>query len=127
MDDDVVRGRYLVGGSRDRPGAPIASIKRAHRMRVSRQLRLNIVKIIACMAYDITGCSSRTRYNWRMHASQLRAAIAFGLFMGLMAGCAGHSSTNPAESLDERTGMTVGSLHKPIELVQSVEFSATPG
>ncbi len=38
--------------------------------------------------------------------------------MGLLAGCAGHSSINPAESLDERTGMTVGSLHKPIELVQ---------
>jgi len=62
-----------------------------------------------------------------MHASQPRAAIAFGLFMGLMAGCAGHSSTNPVESLDERTGMTVGSLHKPIELVRSVEFSATSG
>lgn len=47
--------------------------------------------------------------------------------MGLLAGCAGPSSINPAESLDERTGMTVGSLAKPIELVQGVEFSATPG
>jgi hypothetical protein len=62
-----------------------------------------------------------------MHVFQVRAAVAFGLFMGLLAGCAGNSSIKPAESLDERTGMTVGSLHKPIELVQSVEFSVTPG
>jgi hypothetical protein len=62
-----------------------------------------------------------------MHAFQLRAAVTLGLFMGLNVGCAVHSPINPAESLDERTGMTVGSLHKPIELVQSAEFTAAAG
>jgi hypothetical protein len=38
-----------------------------------------------------------------------------------MVGCAGHTSIKPAEVLDERTGMTVGALRQPIELVQSVE------
>lgn len=44
-----------------------------------------------------------------------------------MAGCAVQSPVKPAEVLDERTGMTVGVLHKPIELSQSADTSATSG
>jgi hypothetical protein len=36
----------------------------------------------------------------------------------LLAACGGDSSIKPSEVLDERTGMTVGTLDKPIELVQ---------
>jgi hypothetical protein len=43
----------------------------------------------------------------------------------LMAGCTSQSSIKPAEVLDERTGMTVGSLEKPIELVQGIQNVAT--
>ena len=38
-----------------------------------------------------------------------------------MAGCAGQSSVKPVEALDERTGMTVGALKKPIELVPGAQ------
>jgi hypothetical protein len=48
------------------------------------------------------------------------------MFLGLTAGCAVQSSIKPAEVLDERTGMTVGSLHKPIELMQSAEDTSAP-
>jgi hypothetical protein len=41
-----------------------------------------------------------------------------------MAGCTSQSSIKPAEVLDERTGMTVGSLDKPIELVQAPQNGA---
>jgi hypothetical protein len=41
----------------------------------------------------------------------------------LLAACGGESSIKPSEVLDERTGMTVGTLDKPIELVQG---TATP-
>jgi hypothetical protein len=49
------------------------------------------------------------------------------LVLGLLAGCAGHSSIKPAEVLDERTGMTVGALHKPIELLQGSQTVAAYG
>lgn len=39
----------------------------------------------------------------------------------LLAGCRGASSIKPAETLDQQTGMTVGSLAKPIQLVQATE------
>ena len=43
----------------------------------------------------------------------LIAALVLG------AGCAGGPSVKPVETLDERSGVTVGSLADPIELVQS--------
>jgi hypothetical protein len=46
------------------------------------------------------------------------------LALGLLAGCGGQSSIRPAEILDQRTGMTVGALQKPIELVESAENAA---
>lgn len=42
-----------------------------------------------------------------------------GFALILMSGCANQSAIKPAEVLDERTGMTVGALHTPIELLQS--------
>lgn len=44
-----------------------------------------------------------------------------------MAGCSAQSPIKPAEVLDERTGITVGALGKPIELVQSAQSMATSG
>jgi hypothetical protein len=52
--------------------------------------------------------------------------IVFCLSLGLVAGCASEGSIKPAESLDERTGMTVGSLEKPLELIQSGQLTAMP-
>jgi hypothetical protein len=46
------------------------------------------------------------------------------LLVGLLAGCASQSSTKPVEVLDENTGVTVGALKEPIELVPSAQ-SAT--
>jgi hypothetical protein len=43
----------------------------------------------------------------------------------LLAACGGESSIKPSEVLDERTGMTVGTLDKPIELMQRT--AALPG
>jgi hypothetical protein len=39
------------------------------------------------------------------------------LLLGLTAGCGGQSSIKPVEVLDERTGVTVGVLKEPIELL----------
>lgn len=39
--------------------------------------------------------------------------------MGLLGGCAGSSRIAPVEALDERTGITLGVLKEPIELVPS--------
>jgi hypothetical protein len=50
--------------------------------------------------------------------------LALGAVLGLVSGCA--SAPKPAETLDERTGMTVGSLEKPIELVQSAREIGAP-
>ena len=46
------------------------------------------------------------------------------MLFGLLLGCAGQPSTKPVESLDERTGVTVTSLKKSIELLPSAQFSA---
>ncbi|MGD0491100.1 MAG: hypothetical protein ABSC32_06100 [Steroidobacteraceae bacterium] len=43
----------------------------------------------------------------------------------LLAACGGESSIKPSEVLDERTGMTVGTLDKPIELVQGAAAPAS--
>jgi hypothetical protein len=48
------------------------------------------------------------------------------LSLALLSGCASEGSIKPAESLDEHTGMTVGSLEKPLELVQNGQFAVTP-
>ncbi len=43
----------------------------------------------------------------------------------LLAGCGGGSSIKPSEVLDERSGMTVGTLDKPIEFVQGTPASVS--
>jgi hypothetical protein len=43
--------------------------------------------------------------------------IILYLSLALLSGCESAGSIKPAESQDERTGMTVGSLEKPLELV----------
>jgi hypothetical protein len=55
----------------------------------------------------------------------MRANLILGvLLLGLMAGCGGQASTKPVEVLDERTGVTVGALKEPIELVAGAQISA---
>lgn len=49
---------------------------------------------------------------------------AFAVAVSLLAACGGDSAIRPSEVLDQRTGMTVGTLDKPIELVQGVAASA---
>lgn len=44
--------------------------------------------------------------------------------MGFLVGCAAQPSIKPAEVLDEGTGVTVGALQKPIELVESPQNAA---
>ena len=46
------------------------------------------------------------------------------LLVGLLAACTGQSTVKPVEALDEQTGVTVGALKNPIELVTSAQ-SAT--
>jgi hypothetical protein len=46
------------------------------------------------------------------------------LLLGSLAGCAGQATVKPVEALDEQTGVTVGALKNPIELVMSAQ-SAT--
>ncbi|MDP8984319.1 MAG: hypothetical protein M3N97_04640 [Pseudomonadota bacterium] len=46
------------------------------------------------------------------------------LSMGLLSGCGGESSIKPAEMLDQRSGMTVGALQQPIELVETAQNAA---
>jgi hypothetical protein len=48
------------------------------------------------------------------------------LSLALLSGCASEGSIKPAESLDERSGMTVGSLEKPLELVPNRQSAFTP-
>jgi len=45
----------------------------------------------------------------------------------VLTGCTGGSGIKPAEVLDERTGMTVGALQDPIELVESAQNAALAG
>lgn len=52
--------------------------------------------------------------------------VVLCLSLALLSACASESSIKPAESLDERTGMTVGSLEKPLELLQSGQFAVNP-
>jgi hypothetical protein len=46
------------------------------------------------------------------------------LLFGGIAGCASFSSPKPVEALDERTGVTVGALKEPVELLPSGQISA---
>jgi hypothetical protein len=55
----------------------------------------------------------------------LRSSIAL-FAAALIAGCGSEGSIKPAETLDEHTGMTIGSLEKPIELVQTQQLTAIP-
>jgi hypothetical protein len=50
--------------------------------------------------------------------------ISAVLLLGIVAGCASQSSVKPVELLDERTGVTVGALKEPIELVPSAQIAA---
>jgi hypothetical protein len=47
------------------------------------------------------------------------------LLSALLTGCLGQSAIKPSEVLDERTGMTVGALQEPIELVESFVNAAS--
>jgi hypothetical protein len=47
------------------------------------------------------------------------------LGLALLAGCYSESSIKPSEALDERTGMTIGALQKPIELVQAAQSTTS--
>ena len=58
-----------------------------------------------------------------MRFHSIKAAVA----AGLLAGCAGGSSIKPAEVLDQRTGITVGALQDPIELVENAQNAALAG
>ena|SRR5579862_906163 len=60
-----------------------------------------------------------------MIAPRFAKFLALGAAFGLAAGCASDSSIRPAEAQDERTGMTIGSLEKPIELLQGSQGLAT--
>jgi hypothetical protein len=52
-----------------------------------------------------------------MHTRLIQAVFV----LGLAAGCASQSSVRPVEALDERTGVTLGALKKPIELVPGAQ------
>jgi hypothetical protein len=48
----------------------------------------------------------------------MRARLIQAVFiLAMAAGCGGQSSVKPVEALDERTGVTLGALKKPIEMV----------
>ncbi|MGA2191074.1 MAG: hypothetical protein ABSH33_21360 [Steroidobacteraceae bacterium] len=51
----------------------------------------------------------------------MRLSLVPFLIAGLLAGCATQSSIKPSESLDERTGVTVGALQEPIEFVETFQ------
>ena len=64
-----------------------------------------------------------------MHLHRLpRSYRLFILYLSFafVSGCASEGSIKPAEALDEQTGMTVGSLEKPLELVQRGQSAMTP-
>lgn len=62
-----------------------------------------------------------------MMPPRLRVTAALAAAVSLTAACASPSSIKPAEVLDERTGMTVGSLEKPIELDQGAAQTGGSG
>jgi hypothetical protein len=50
----------------------------------------------------------------------MRLRLLYGILLaGLLAACGGRSSIKPIEVLDESTGMSLGALQAPIELVQT--------
>jgi hypothetical protein len=54
----------------------------------------------------------------------MRVSLFPGLLLfGWMAGCAAQSLPKPVEALDERTGVTVGALKEPIELLPKAQIS----
>jgi hypothetical protein len=59
----------------------------------------------------------------RMRLSLIKAVVT----VVLLAGYAGCSAIKPAEILDERSGMTVGALQEPIELVENMPNAALAG
>jgi hypothetical protein len=61
-----------------------------------------------------------------MIGARFARVLALGAAFGVAAGCASVTPIKPAEALDERTGVTVGSLQKPIELLQEPQEIATP-
>jgi hypothetical protein len=50
--------------------------------------------------------------------------IPFILLVGSLAACTGQSTVKPVETLDEQTGVTVGALKNPIELVMKSQSVA---
>jgi hypothetical protein len=52
----------------------------------------------------------------------MRARLIQAVFiLAMAAGCGGQSATRPVEALDERTGVTLGALKKPIEMVPGAQ------
>jgi len=47
--------------------------------------------------------------------------VSLYLSLALLSACGSEGSIKPAESFDERTGVTVGSLEKPLQLVQNAQ------
>jgi hypothetical protein len=47
--------------------------------------------------------------------------VQFATIAVLLAGCGGQSATKPSEHLDERTGVTVGTLEEPVEFVETAK------
>jgi len=47
--------------------------------------------------------------------------------IAVIAGCAGERPINPAEVMDERTGVTVGALQEPMEFVAGLQDTAPTG
>ena len=77
--------------------------------------------IIQCGGNSIIGSASRPGILRRMRIFCLTAV----LLAGMTSGCAGIViKPKQTEYLDDRTGITVGALKEPVELVQSVESSA---
>ena len=56
-----------------------------------------------------------------MQHRRLGLGIAAGTIViaGLLAGCAGQSTRQSVENLDERTGMTIATLQEPVEFVEA--------
>ena len=55
------------------------------------------------------------------------ALLPLTLFSALLSGCLGQSAIKPSEVLDQTTGVTVGALQEPIELVESSLNSPSSG
>ncbi len=125
LDDDVIGRRDLIGdagdGTRGADHEPHKYPQHAPRKNAAAIGHRGNYSVDGARynALQLTG----PEYNFKMFLPRFAAIVA----AGLMAGCAAQSSTKPAEVLDERTGMTVGALHKPIELIQSAQDTAISG